>query len=265
MKWLGVVLLVIVSFLLIPTTVLAGTSEEVTVTATGYICDAPGGLTLTYVSDYEIGVSWFKGAGAVSTLVRVAYGRFPEDRSDGIQLYYGEGTNTTHWLENIGLVGTMYYRAWSQNAAGWWEEVGAEGEASFMSQSFMFIGLIVLALGTTATSFWKRNIVLSMGAALSWTSLGILLITSSTLLGPYSLGDGWVQVLSLLLFSMAAGCLLYFISGIGKTRITMTDASGKSWGMWGKPPSGEIGTRSQLVRANHKKRLSAARDRRNTR
>lgn len=131
-----------------------------------------------------------------------------------------------------------------------------------MSASALFISLIVLALGLTATSFWRRGIVLSMGAGLSWLTLGILLISAPGILGDYNLGDDWVLILTFLLFSMAAGCLLWFITGIGKTRVTMTDASGRSWGMWQKPPGKEVLSRSRIVKEERKDRLRAIRGRR---
>lgn len=70
MKWLRLLILTLtLTLLLLPSSVSASTSAEVAVTATGYVCGAPGGLTLTYISDYEVGISWTKGEDAVNTTV----------------------------------------------------------------------------------------------------------------------------------------------------------------------------------------------------
>lgn len=247
-----------------PTQALAS-DPEVEIKVSAWIVGAPSNLILTYISDNEVRIEWIKGVGAVNTMVRVKFGSPPQDRNDGYLVYYGENSTCFDRTIDLTMAQIPIYRAWSQREDGNWENIGTTGEANFMSQSFLFIGLIVLALGVTAASFWRRSIVLSMGAALSWTALGLLLLNSSTILGPYTLGDDWVQVLSLLLFSMAAGCLLYYISGIGKTKITMADSKGRSWEMWGKLPKEVVSSRSQAVRERHKERLRAVRERRRLR
>ena len=59
-RWLSAFVLLLIIFIN-PTSVLADTSDDITVTVSGWICGAPGGFTLTYISDYEVGISWTKG------------------------------------------------------------------------------------------------------------------------------------------------------------------------------------------------------------
>jgi len=170
-KWLRVVLLVLLLWL-IPVGVLADTSQEVTVTATGYICAIPGGFTLTYINDYEVGISWIKGDGAENTMIRAAYGRVPESRTDGYLVYYGDGTTASDTGVNFEEgVSDVYYRAWSQNAAGVWEEIGV---SDFMENPYMLLAVLAgLALGFLALSIIFKKGFLSFAAAGVWVVASI--------------------------------------------------------------------------------------------
>jgi len=171
-RWLGVVLLALLLWL-IPVGVLADTSQNVTVTATGYVCNAPGGFTLTYVSDYEVQLSWVKGDGAENTLIRAAIGRVPTDRTDGMEIYYGDGTTTSSWINMETLSDPVYYRAWSENAAGIWEEVGA---SDFIEGVTMLLfAFIALALGLFIATFALKSgrRILAFASAGAWMLLGV--------------------------------------------------------------------------------------------
>jgi len=121
--------------------------------------------------------------------------------------------------------------------------------------------LLAVTLVVTLISLWKRSIVFSMSAALGWVALGIVLLTVPNLLGPYTLIDPWFQVIAYLFFLMAAGCLLWYIGGIGKAKMTMKDARGSTYQMWGKPDKGPIMSRSQKVKETHRARLRDIRNR----
>jgi len=168
-----------ITLLLLPTVALANTSAEITVTVTGWICEAPGGLTLTYINDYEIGISWAKGDGAENTMIRAAYGRVPSSRTDGYLVYYGDGTFTSDTGVNFEEgVSDVYYRAWSQNVSGTWEEVGT---SDFMENPHMLlIALIVLAMGFTITSYIFKKGVLAFAGAGAWMITAIYCFSKST-------------------------------------------------------------------------------------
>ena len=172
-KWLGVALLVLLLWL-IPVGVLADTSQEVTVTATGYICAVPGGFTLTYITDYEVGISWIKGVDAENTMIRAAYGRVPESRTDGYLVYYGDEATTSDTGVNFEEgVADVYYRAWSQNAAGVWEEVGV---SDLMENPYMLMAVFgILSLGLFISTFVvpRGRVILAFASAGAWMLLGV--------------------------------------------------------------------------------------------
>jgi len=172
-KWLRVVSLVLLLWL-IPVGVLADTSQEVTVTAMGYICAIPGGFTLTYINDYEVGISWIKGDGAENTMIRAAYGRVPESRTDGYLVYYGDGTMASDTGVNFEEgVSDVYYRAWSQNAGGVWEEVGI---SDLMENPYMLLAVLsglALALFIATFALKSGRRILAFASAGAWMLLGV--------------------------------------------------------------------------------------------
>jgi len=58
-----------------------------------------------------INLFWVKGTGASTTMIRYSYGSYPTSTTDGILLYNGTGSNTTHTGLTSGS--TIYYTAWS--------------------------------------------------------------------------------------------------------------------------------------------------------
>lgn len=253
-------LLALLLLMLLPGSVLAE-DPTVTITITAWVFGYPGGFTVTYVNDNYVDLTWTNPPDSVNTTVRAAFGHVPEDITDGYQVYLGVGENCSDTALTLASPEIVYYRAWTETEEGWGELFASADTGELMSASFLFIGLIVLALGVTGLSFARRSIVLSMGAAVGWLVLGTLLVTTPTILGPYDLTDGWVQVLVFLPFMMSVGCLLWFVSGIGKTKVTMTDTTGRTWGMWERPPVEKVSSRSQQVREKHKSRLRSIRGR----
>lgn len=172
------ILVLLATVFLTPVPVLAESSADIIVTATGWICEAPGGFTVYYINDYEIGLSWTKGDGAVNTMIRAKYGSYPVDRADGYQVYYGDGTTTSDTGVNFEEgVSDVYYKAWSQNENDVWEEVGA---TNFMENPHMLlIALIVLALGFTITSYIFKKGMLAFAGAGSWLVASIYCFSKS--------------------------------------------------------------------------------------
>ena len=175
MKWLKLLILTIALILLFASPALADTSAGITVTATGYIVEAPGGLTLTYISDYEVGISWTKGADAENTMVRASVGRPPENRTDGYLVYYGEGTNATDWSNNLdALDAAVYYKAWAERTDGMWEEGGSTTEfVAGIGMTLLAIGII--CLGLMIAGFILKQAMLLLAAGLGWIMFGFLM------------------------------------------------------------------------------------------
>lgn len=169
-KWLWIILVVLALWLM-PVGVLADTSQDVIVTAVGWICDSPGGFTLTYISDYEVQVDWVKGLGAENTMVRAAIGRVPTDRTDGMEIYYGDGTTASSWINMETLSDPVYYRAWSETATGVWSPLFAEDQIEGVSMLLWI--LIFLALGFLAMSLIFKKGYLAFASAGVWIVAGV--------------------------------------------------------------------------------------------
>ena len=180
MKWVKLSLLVLLLLILalFPMTVRAATTAEVTITAAGYVCDAPGGFTISYISDYEVGISWTKGADANNTMIRATVGREPTSRTDGYLVYYGQGNSTTDWSNNLDTMDAkVHYRAWSESAAGAWSSEYAEGFIEGIGMKL--IAFIVLALGLMIAGFIFKKQALMMASGLAWAGLGLYMRTQS--------------------------------------------------------------------------------------
>jgi len=169
MKWLKlkIGLLIALLLLLIPMPLLAGSTETVTITAVGFVVGSPTGLTLTYISDYEVGISWTMGEYANNTMVRAAYGRVPESITDGYLVYYGNGTSYNDTAVNFEETASqIYYRAWSQTADGVWETEGISDWIEGVGMTF--IGMIVLCAFLIVAGFWRKSQAILWVAAVAW-------------------------------------------------------------------------------------------------
>ncbi len=168
-KWIAVTLLIF-GIWLQPIFVRAGTTADVTVTATGFIVTAPGGLVLTYINPYQVQIDWTKGTGADNTMVRGAVGRLPTSRTDGYLVYYGTGiTANDTGVSFEETAAPIYYRAWSQNAGGVYEETGIW---SFIEGGGMtLIALILLCLALSILTLWKPNFIFGLISGGIWIGL----------------------------------------------------------------------------------------------
>jgi len=171
-KWL-VILTIVVLALAPASTVLADSSADITVTATGIVGGNPGiptGFTVFYISDYEVGISWTKGESANNTMIRAKYGSYPTSRTDGYLVYYGEGTSTSDTGVSLDETATnVYYRAWSEDSGGVWSNY-AEGNIGGFGMLTIGIALIVLVLTTMA--FVLKNALLHMVCIVGWLLFG---------------------------------------------------------------------------------------------
>jgi hypothetical protein len=64
-----------------------------------------------------IALSWTKGTGASTTLVRYKFDAYPTTTSDGTELYSGTGSSTTHTGLSTGT--TIYYSAWGESGGSY--------------------------------------------------------------------------------------------------------------------------------------------------
>jgi len=199
MKWRYLILLLVM--LLPATPVFAETSAEVTVTATGYICGEPGGLTATYISETNVQLDWVKGVNAANTIIVAKYGVAPTSRSDGYTVYSGNGTTYNDIGVSLDETATyVYYKAWSQNIGGVWELIGSN-TAWIGGTGMILIALFLLCGILSFLSLRSRNVLVAIGAAISW--LFVLIYTRENPVGGIAVGSTGDQMFLLLCIGMA--------------------------------------------------------------
>ena len=192
--------------LLLPTTSALAGSPEVTITVSAWTIGYPSNFTLTYISDSQVDLAWTKAVGTENTLIRAASGHVPVDRTDGYQVYYGDGESHSDTALTLASPEIVYYRAWGETAGGSWSPLFASGDTEdFMSASFLFLGWILLSGLLTHFALRVNLMLFRLAAALSWVGLGIwLLLSDSTNL---QMSDTWTQVLGTVFLVVAIGVL----------------------------------------------------------
>jgi len=249
-RWIAILL--VIGLLLLPV-VMEAANPVVTVTVQAWVVAAPSGFTLTYISDTEIQIDWVNSPAANATMIRAAYGHPPEDRTDGYEVYYG--TNTTYTDDAIDLAtpSIVHYRAWAENAGGDWTILYSSADTGgIMSQSFLFIGLLILGLVLFVAAFRWKDLLLSYSAALTWMAIGFWWILGD--ITNFDLEDPWSQILVFIPFILAFTVLLRLMN----TEIRH-EASGRegstSWTTSGGTPAGRTTTPAQEYRKRLRKRL----------
>jgi len=208
----------------------ADSSTSITITAVGYICGMPGDFTLTYINDFEVGISWVTGEDAENTIVRAAFGRVPENISDGYQVYYGNETSCTDSALSLTGSDVIYYRAWCQRDDGVWSSLFASGDTGgFMSVSYLFLGWLALAIFMTWFSSRRPEILVRLSAGLIWLGMGFWILLGG--IDNIEVGDSWIQILIWVCFVM---CVVPFVFQMN-TEIRK-ERKGQSWTEFGVPP-----------------------------
>lgn len=64
-----------------------------------------------------IDLSWAKGIGASTTLIRYSFEAYPTTEAEGVELYSGTGSSTTHTGLTPGT--TVYYSAWGESGGSY--------------------------------------------------------------------------------------------------------------------------------------------------
>jgi hypothetical protein len=92
-------------------------------------------------------------------MVRAAYGRMPESRTDGYLVYYGEETYCSDTAVNLDeTLANIYYVAFAQNAGGGWEGKGASGLLENMA--VQQISGVIFIVSIVALALWHKGIML---------------------------------------------------------------------------------------------------------
>lgn len=198
--------LLVIMFVVATTGVVsAQNSQSVTVTANPRIYVT--GLTATYISDYEIDLSWAMAANVTNVMVRAKWGSTPINRNDGILVYYGNGTSMTHFLESSLAFATepLYYVIWSQKDDGTWLDGMQSAGGDFMSSTVLFIVVAILTLGLSLAYTWKRQGFFAYAASVFWLFLGIIAYQTSASPSPLEMTDIYMG-----LFWVCVGMVITF-------------------------------------------------------
>jgi hypothetical protein len=186
----------------------AATSQDISIIAYGYIIEPPGGFTYTYISDYELGLSWTPGNGSINTMVRVGYGSFPANQSDGFLVYYGDNTSCIDTNYNMFWDQIPFYVAWSEDQFGEFSLISASQEVNIMTQSAIFFGILALASVATFFSFKSPIILFRIGAAVGFVTLLLFVVTSDRAM---TITNPWVVSLFLTIFCMVIAILMMYM------------------------------------------------------
>jgi hypothetical protein len=187
MRWAKLSLMaLILCCLLIPITAQAA-DPVVVITVTARPAGGPDNFTFIYVSDSQIDLAWVNTPGTINTMVRAKYGEVPNDREDGYLVYLGAGescSDTAYRLEDAlssdsPNPGVVYYKAWTETEAGWGNLFASGDTEGIMSESFLFIGLLFLAVSLTVSGFALKKSYLAFGATGAWFLVAVLAFTNA--------------------------------------------------------------------------------------
>lgn len=188
----------------VPCSAHAGTQVTVAITASpnpGNIT-CPWGYTITVITPYEIQMSW-NNPPDTTMILRGAYDRWPGNITDGFEVYTGNGTSTTHWVNTEFIGVDIYYKGWSQYGNGTIVPCfisgtvqGGEGVTAIG----LFAGLFV-CLGIMGTGWLFKSLAIMMGGTIAWVGIGAYAFNTSS--------SAWDlhYIMGCLCFAMAVVCL----------------------------------------------------------
>ncbi len=152
-------------------------AAQVTVTYQPAVTTGILNFTIIYVSDNRIDITWNLSPILSNIMIRGKYGAYPADitsnitaPSDGYLVYYGSGNSTSDTGVSFEeTAAPIYYRAWSQNAGGIWEESGISG---FIEGGGMtLIAIILFGAIVSLFALWKKSLIIGFSASGVWLFL----------------------------------------------------------------------------------------------
>jgi len=162
-------------FGLLPITVMAATITIYNVPAYGIM-----NFTITQINDHQLDFDWDYGSPAVAIMIRAKYGAYPNDipadnitPSDGYLIYAGSGIHASDYTVNLDSTSTtpLYIRAWGQRLDGTWILNDVKSNNILEGLGMVLIAIIILCAVSTYFSLRSSNILLALGAAITWIIL----------------------------------------------------------------------------------------------
>ena len=154
----------------------------------------------------SINLSWAKGTGADTTIIRGKIGSYPSTYSSDTSVYSGTGISTTH---SVGAEEHWYYRAWAYDTeSGYYSESYSEDhETSLSSSPSITTGA---STGITAVNTTLHGNLVNLGDAVSITVYFQYGETESFGSTSSSLVRGATGTFSINIASLSADTLYYY-------------------------------------------------------
>jgi hypothetical protein len=199
---IALILTIITLLLIIPIGAGASSSQVVVITAQpdqGNIT-CPWNFSITAVSLYEIQLSWNNAVSATGAMVRGAYGRWPGNVTDGFEVYHGNLTTITHWVNTEFIGVDVYYRIYSEYGNGTYTTCYVSGsvtggkDVANIAGGITLFALIVFALGCTISSYAFRKITIAVTGVAAWAALAFYSFTQSSSSSPADITDYWMAI-----------------------------------------------------------------------
>ena len=160
-----------------------------TVTALGGLLSPPTDFQATFINDYEVSLTWTKGASANNTIIRAKYNDYPSSPTDGYGVYWGVGSSANDTATNFyEYLGTIYYAAWSDNNTGtdnvtwsWSSEsaladLGGPAVSDLVDLLKFIVIVLLIAGGFIALAKWTKSTFIQIMAGLVTITAGIAYI-----------------------------------------------------------------------------------------
>lgn len=198
----------------------------------------PTGLTLNQTGWDSVNITWTKGAGADNTTVQGEADSYPSSTTDGFSLYNGTGTNTSASGMQLNTA-SYFFRSWSYNVTSGFSEEYAQANLGGQGMNnltlfLVFPALMGMPLLLAAVLVKRKNLLLSLGAALFWLFIGLWWVIEDVFSG-FNLTGEYVDLIQYVPFIFFFLILIEYMIRANQTEIQRT-LGGRQWSEFGTPP-----------------------------
>lgn len=244
---LHVILVAVLLWLLVISPVRADVTANVTVLATPMVAEGIIDFTATYVSDYQVDLSWSFADNVTSIIIMMGYDEYPEDipdiytaPSDGYLVYSGSATSFSDTHVDLAGLGVVKYAAFGVKDDGTYIPYSGAGTEGFMSISWFFLVVVALAVALTWMSFKSRPMVYLVNVSAMFLWMGIMFWWwIDPPYADFDLPDVLSYVLTAVTLMLSIGLALDIMNRANQTEISR-EKGGHRWTEWGTPPKGEL-------------------------
>ena len=129
--------------------------------------DEPTSFSATAAGDDQVDLTWSKGEGANRTMVRRKLGSYPTGVTDGSEVYFDTGTNTSDTGLSSGT--TYFYRAWSEvTGSQQWSDNHASDNATTTGSPPTAVGGIIFPVSKAQVFTPWLLLFMGLSGAVAW-------------------------------------------------------------------------------------------------